>query len=388
MLRLAPWFCFATILLGLTAPPSLAADRVELAASLEVLRAAPSDASSQAAQRDAWRQVAAADVQQLPTILDAMEEAEPIAVNWIRSAADAVAERALATAGELPVDLLEQYVLDAAHPPLGRRVAFQWLVRVEPDARSRLLAQMLDDPSLELRYDAVAELIAQAKSADQQQRQIELYRRAFEAALDVGQIDAIAAALGDRDETVDLIEKMGLLTDWHVIGPFDNTALEGFQRAYPPEEKIDLSAEHPGKSGPVSWKSHATTDAKGIVNLNEVVADEKEVVAYAMADVYADDRLPVEVRFATKNAAKLWVNGQEVAGYEVYHAGYATDQYVAKVVLEPGDNRLLLKICQNEKEHSWEKEWDFQLRVTDDLGRPAPVRLRTARSDKPGAGRL
>lgn len=382
MLRLVPSCTFRVLgfcLVSACLNAASGADRTDLTVALETLCTASTDPTAQTAERDAWKMVAAADVRQLPTILNALDQAEPIAVNWIRSAADAIAERTLKETGTLPADMLERYVLEVSHPPLGRRIAFDWLVRVQPEARSQLLAQMLDDPSLPLRYDAVAQLVEQAEAAEQQERQIDLYRRAFEAALDVGQIDAIANALKDRGESVDLVEKMGLITQWRLIGPFDNSGLEGFQKPYPPEKQVNLSAEHPGKTGDVSWKLHKTSDPKGIVNLNDAVADDKEVVAYATTVVHADQRLPVDIRFATKNAAKLWVNGEQVAAFEVYHAGYAIDQYVAHVVLEPGDNRLLLKICQNEKEHSWEKEWDFQLRVTDAMGRPAPVRSQTTK---------
>ena len=38
--------------------------------------------------------------------------------------------------------------------------------------------------------------------------------------------------------------------------------------------------------------------------------------------------------------------------------------------LEPGRNRILVKVCQNEQTEDWTVEWEFQLRVTDSLGTP------------------
>jgi hypothetical protein len=44
------------------------------------------------------------------------------------------------------------------------------------------------------------------------------------------------------------------------------------------------------------------------------------------------------------------------------------DQYRAQAKLQPGTNRLLLKICQNEQTEDWAQRWSFQLRVCDSTG--------------------
>jgi hypothetical protein len=43
-----------------------------------------------------------------------------------------VAERELTGGGSLPADALEEFVLEADHAPRARRVAFEWLVEVDP----------------------------------------------------------------------------------------------------------------------------------------------------------------------------------------------------------------------------------------------------------------
>ena len=96
-----------------------------------------------------------AGVSELPRILGAMDGSGPLAANWIRVAVDAIAERELARGGKLPVRELEEFIRETGHHPRARRLAFEWLRRVDPEAPDRLIPEMASDPSLELRRDAV-----------------------------------------------------------------------------------------------------------------------------------------------------------------------------------------------------------------------------------------
>lgn len=339
-----------------------------LADALAVLRAAPTTAGSQAAQADAWKVAAAAEIDELPRVLAAMKEAGPLGQNWLRTAADAIAERQSARPEGISPELLETFALDRKQAPRARRVAFEWLVKIDPASRARLLSKMVDDTSLELRHDAIAQLIAAAETSSDASKQKQIYERAFQSARDVGQIEQIAKALRDLGESPDQASQMGYVTHWRIIGPFDNTGLTGFDTVFPPEEKVALAGEYNGKTGSVRWKPHVTSDETGKVDLNQVVVDDKEVIAYALAEVASPREQAIDVRVGSKNAPKVWINGVLVGAYEVYHAGFALDQYVMPIKLRRGANQILVKSCQNEKQYGWEKEWDFRLRLTDKLG--------------------
>ena len=62
----------------------------------------------------------------------------------------------------LPVAELEKFLLDRRHAARARRIAYEWIVQVEPAKSKPLLAGMLDDPAVELRHDAVALRIDEA----------------------------------------------------------------------------------------------------------------------------------------------------------------------------------------------------------------------------------
>jgi len=165
-----------------------------------------------------------------------------------------------------------------------------------------------------------------------------------------------------------LTEVFGWLTAWQVVGPFDNTGGAGFDKPFPPEDKVDLQAEYEGKAGKVRWKPTKTTNELGLVDLNNPLGTLKSVTGYAYTEITATRARPVELRLGCKNGWKIWFNGKYLFGRDEYHRGIEIDQYRFKVDLQPGRNTILVKVCQNEQTEDWTKEWEFQLRVTDDLG--------------------
>jgi hypothetical protein len=233
---------------------------------------------------------------------------------------------------------------------------------------------MLDDPSGELRRDAVQRAIDAAAGLKKDGRKDEAiagYRTALVAARDVDQIKAVDSALKGLGESVDLPRQFGFLMHWQVIGPFDNTKGAGFATVYPPEERVDLTAPVAGRDGPVSWKPLVTTDAYGMVDLNPTYPAEgglKEVLAYAFTEYEAAEARDAELRLGCKNAWKIWHNGRLLFGRDEYHRGMKIDQYQLPIRLERGRNTILVKLCQDDQKQEWTKEWQFQLRVCDAAG--------------------
>ncbi len=152
----------AALLAGLVSAAASAADLGPLLAKLQAV--GPNGKGHREAA-EAWQELARADAAQLPSLLAALDQAGPLAANWIRAAVDAVAERTLQSGGTLPASELEKFVRDRRHAPRARRLAYEWLRRVDPTAAERLIPGVLDDPSLEMRRDAVARLLDQASAA-------------------------------------------------------------------------------------------------------------------------------------------------------------------------------------------------------------------------------
>ena len=88
-----------------------------------------------------------------------MNDDNPLANNWVRAAVDTIAERTLAEGNELPTAALEEFLADTRHSPRSRRLAFEWIVKANSDLRDRWVPELLNDPSLELRREAVGQQI-------------------------------------------------------------------------------------------------------------------------------------------------------------------------------------------------------------------------------------
>jgi hypothetical protein len=348
-----------------------AACAAEVEGLLQTLQAVGPRSEGSSAAAAAWKELAQAEAGQLPAILAALDGANPLAANWIRSAAGAVVARAANNREPLPLAELEKFLADRRHVPGARRIAYEWIIAAEPKRSKPLLAGMLDDPAVELRRDAVALKIDEAESLlhdGQKDAAKSRFDEALAAANDLAQVRLLAGRLKTFGETVDVARHMGFLLRWRLIGPFDNTATKGFAVVYPPERKVEPDASYPGKHGQVKWIDHTSGDELGKVDLDTLLGEEKAVLAYATCEFRVAREQAVQLRMNTTNAAKVWLNGALVHHHAFYHDGVAFDHYVIPCTLRAGRNVLLLKVCQNEQTEPWAKLWDFALRICDKNG--------------------
>jgi len=365
--------------------------------SIKTIRAVGKEGQGNAAAAKAWQLLSMSDADALPEILAAMDGANPFAANWLRAAVDTIVARE----SNLVLDDLEKFLANKKHAPHARRLAFEIIQRTDPKLAEKLIPGMLNDPSVELRRDAVQRVIDEAaalKEADNKPEATKTYQNALNAARDIDQIKTSTAALRQLGETVDLPRHFGFLMHWNVIGPFDNTKRKGFGAVYPPENKINFSASYDGKSGKVKWSEFVTADEYGMVNINKAYPGPgdglKEVTAFAYTEYHATEARDVELRLGCKNAWKIWHNSKLVFERDEYHRGARIDQYQLKIRLTKGRNTFLVKLCQNEQKESWTKEWQFQLRVCDATGtavlahnRPPTPKTGTDNSNPSSPGR-
>lgn len=342
----------------------------ELDDSIRRLRDVAADGQGNEQAARSWETVVQSGPERIPELLAAMNEAGPLGANWLRMAGESIVQQAGARADRLPAEALEKFLLDQENDPRARRLAYEWLRLADPNAEDRLVPKMLHDKSVELRRDAVARLMSQAEAimAGDRGKAGDVYMEALGAARDEDQIRGIVAQLKTLERKVDLPRHFGFLVDWKIIGPFDNTGRAGFETVFPPEGKLDPSAEYAGKNGPVRWASYSTTDEYGMVDFNKPLGSLKEATAYAWTQFESPADRPAELRLGCKNAWKIWLNGEFVFGRDEYHRGMSIDQYVLPVRLRKGANDILVKACQNEEQETWTVEWQFQLRVCDATG--------------------
>ncbi len=312
----------------------------------------------------------------LPDVLTGMDDANPIGLNWLRAAVESIQDKALTENQKIPADKIAAFLNDTTHAHTSRRLAYECLVRLDPTTPARLLPKLLDDPSPELRRDAVAVKLKQGKELvfGTPNGPKDYFQDLLKHARDRDQVTAICDELKKQGVEIDQTKHFGFITRWLLVGPFDNVKGVGFHNVYPPEKGVDVKSSYIGKDNDkVQWKEHVTEKTLGLVDLTEAVGKLKGAVVYAYAVVSSDRERPVDLRCGSNNAVRIWLNGKEIFGREEYHHGFAMDQHVGKGTLKRGRNQILIKVCQNEQTDSWAQRWDFQLRVCDHLGAAAPV---------------
>lgn len=366
----------------------------DIGKSITTLQAVGLEGKGNTEAAAAWKILSMADTSAMLPLLTAMNGASPMARNWLRSALEVIVDKDLKAGNSLPLTAIGGYLLDTRNSPQGRRLAYELILQSDPDTAAKLIPGMLNDPSPQLRRDAVQGLIDEADklfSAKKNDSSILLYRQALNGARDADQIKQIADQLEELNSEVDLPRHFGFLTHWKVIAPFDNTKREGFDVVFPPEKEVNLEAKYQSKDGKeIQWQDLAVSDPYGMLDLNQPFGLLKEVTGYAYTEMQFDSERPAELRIGCKNAWKIWFNDELIFARDEYHRGMKIDQYSFPIQLKKGKNTLLIKLCQNEQTQSWTVEWQAQVRICDATGTAilATDRPPTPKAKKPTRRKL
>jgi len=345
----------------------------QLDSAIEAIRKVGPNGKGNPQAASAWRELVAKGAEAMIPALEAMEDDSPLPGNWFRSALDAMEDKARQQSQAFPLARVEGFLVDRTKGRAARACALEMLEVNNPSLAEKILEASLDDPSGEIRRKAIRRAMAKVPSLTKE-KQIETLDLLFQKAADIDQVEKIASDLKALGKEVSVRDRAGFLTRWSVIGPFDNKENQGFlQKTELEKGPIDLSKPVAGPSGGLVWKDHETVDKSGVVDLNKVIGNEKSVVAYAFARVNSPAAQRVQLRVGSITSVRVYLNGAQVYEHNEYHNGMSPDQYLANIELKPGQNTLLIKVGQNEKSKPWEKNWQFQARLTDFAGARADV---------------
>jgi hypothetical protein len=340
--------------------------------AIEVLRQVGPEGRGNEQATAAWRTLAVGESSHLLTVLKSLDGANPLAQNWLRAAADSMADRAVKQGRPLPVAELTAFLRDSTHDGSARLLAWNLIREADAAKADSFTTAFLDDRAAELRRPGVSKLIAEAKalqSGASKDAAIALFEKAFTHARDQDQITATVDALKELGRAPNIVAQLGLLVDWDLIAPFSNGGRSGFEKIFPPEVEIKTDATYDGPDGQkISWKPFHSKDEYGQIDFNKPFGLTKEVVGYATTTFNSPAERSAEIRIGTGNAWKIWLNGRFVFGRDEYHRGAMLDQYILPIQLRKGPNTLLVKCCQNEQKETWTVEWRFQLRICDHTG--------------------
>jgi transglutaminase-like putative cysteine protease/tetratricopeptide (TPR) repeat protein len=171
--------------------------------------------------------------------------------------------------------------------------------------------------------------------------------------------------LGDPSAVAQRFEQLGYVTQFRVIGPFDNEGKRGFDTETPVEQKRmeapDLQATYPGRERPVGWRELPDIVRSGFVPFGAIMRPFENVCGLAETFVQSEQARPLSLWASAGGALKVYWNGEPVLKDAAYR-GPSPDRSVVMVAARKGFNRLLVKVCTTSG------AWGFQLRMGDAAG--------------------
>jgi hypothetical protein len=151
--------------------------------------------------------------------------------------------------------------------------------------------------------------------------------------------DAIAAFVAEVEKAPSYV------TDWQVIGPFDNKDRAGFDTVYVPEQEINLAGEYTGLGGaPVRW-SATEPGRTGYVDFAKILKPAEGGVAYAWREFEVAEDTTLNVALGSNDGVKLWLNGELLLSSKASRVARPGDEQLT-LPLKKGKNSVLLKIDQ------------------------------------------
>ena len=203
---------------------------------------------------------------------------------------------------------------------------------------------------------------------------------------------------GDLVGSVRKIRELGYLSDFSVLGPFDNEGKGGYLLGQGPESASadsPLGQSWPGKERPIRFRSAPGVFENGWVDTGSLLRPEENLCAFAFTTLRSEKNeksRPLSLWIGQSGAVRVYWNGKEVARDDKYRA-FDADRLGLDVILEAGENQLVLKVCGDEQAPL------FSVRVGERDGTPAKgvragvpegamVRPLIARNDKQPAPAL
>jgi cellulose synthase operon protein C len=161
---------------------------------------------------------------------------------------------------------------------------------------------------------------------------------------------------GDLEGARAKIARLGFIDRWMVLGPFDNEGKAGLEKSFGPEDELEapsFSRSYTGKERSVHWRVVPSISPYGWVDLGALLRPTEKVCAYLSTSVRdageggassAQGPRPISLWAGSAGAMRVFWNGTEVLRDDKYR-DLDADRFAARVTLEPGNNRLLVKAC-------------------------------------------
>ena len=179
---------------------------------------------------------------------------------------------------------------------------------------------------------------------------------------------------GDIPSSLDWRRRANAISDWLLIGPFENVSASGYDKEFPPEREFDQAATYEGKGGvPASWFPIVSPIPDTWVDFTRHFPF-RQSIFYANTFVYSPAKRRVHLRIGTSGSLRAFLNDELVIEY-FDENNNDLDTYIVATELQQGWNRVLIKCGCSEID-----KCNFLVRITDEHGAPLEgIRVSTDR---------
>lgn len=141
------------------------------------------------------------------------------------------------------------------------------------------------------------------------------------------------------------------LTDWWVIGPFENEERKGFSTVYPPEQRFDSTQTYSGKGATVHWKRYDNAES-GYIDFARIFTPNKNVVSYAYRTITLPEAKTLKFGIGSNDGVRVWINNKLVLDRLVSRPATPNEDQIS-IPMKKGENTILVKVDQ------LGKKWGF-----------------------------
>ncbi|HZO15106.1 MAG TPA: DUF3857 domain-containing protein, partial [Polyangiaceae bacterium] len=207
---------------------------------------------------------------------------------------------------------------------------------------------------------------------------------------------------GDLEGARRHIAELGFVSEWLIVGPFNNDNKSGMAERMPPEvelaEPVLFDRSYPGKERAVRWRRSPDVHRWGYLDLGAMIRPERDACGFASTYV-RDGRKGKGARklslwAGATGAFRLFVDGEMVLEDTAYRQLDA-DRHAVPVSLEPGFHRVTVKVCADETPASFTMRFaepdgsvarDLEVSTSDAAINETAQRLRNEKPRKLKAG--
>ncbi|RLB52120.1 MAG: hypothetical protein DRI90_22435, partial [Deltaproteobacteria bacterium] len=199
---------------------------------------------------------------------------------------------------------------------------------------------------------------------------------------------------GDLEGAKRQIAALGFISQWLVVGPFENDNKSGMAERFRPEhelsEPVVFDRSFEGKERPVRWRRSPAVHPYGYLDLGAMMRPQRDICAFATTYLRGRPR-DLSLWVGVSGAFKLYWNDRLVLEEEAYRQLDA-DRRAVHVRLHEGFNRITVKLCGDESppglalrvaERDGSVARDLTVAASEEAGTEAAARMR----DRKATGR-